>query len=161
MSSIKKIVMLGVFGVGKTSLTRRFVDNSFSEDYLVTIGVQIKKKTIKNKNNEDVSLIIWDIEGTQNIQDIRESYILGAHALVYVIDTTRIETYQNLAESLEFLKSRQIPIKVLANKADIGNIDAVRLFLEGYHLKADYYTSAFSGKNVDKVFKELANQLTL
>ena len=46
MSSAKKIVILGQFGVGKTSLTRRFVDQAFSEDYLVTLGVQIKKKTL-------------------------------------------------------------------------------------------------------------------
>ena len=71
MSSAKKIVILGQFGAGKTSLTRRFVDQAFSEDYLVTLGVQIKKKTLTLKNGDELSLIIWDIEGTRSEKDTR------------------------------------------------------------------------------------------
>ena len=65
MSSAKKIVILGQFGVGKTSLTRRFVDQAFSEDYLVTLGVQIKKKTLTLKNGVEKTLI-------DNIPEITE-----------------------------------------------------------------------------------------
>ena len=46
MNVSKKIVLVGHFGVGKTSLVRRYVDSAFSEDYLVTLGVQVKKKTV-------------------------------------------------------------------------------------------------------------------
>ncbi|MEM7185395.1 MAG: GTP-binding protein, partial [Bacteroidota bacterium] len=58
MSLPKKVVLLGHFGVGKTSLLRRFVDEAFSEDYLVTVGVHVKKKAI-TINEQEVSLIIW------------------------------------------------------------------------------------------------------
>ena len=47
MEVSKKIVLIGHFGVGKTSLVRRYVDSAFSEDYLVTLGVQVKKKQIE------------------------------------------------------------------------------------------------------------------
>ena len=63
MTPSKKIVVLGHFGVGKSSLIRSFIENSFSEDYKVTIGVQISKKTVTLQDNKNISLILWDLEG--------------------------------------------------------------------------------------------------
>ena len=160
MSNIKKVVILGQFGVGKTSLTRRFIDNSFSEDYLVTLGVQIKKKVLKNDSGEPISLIIWDVEGTTSVSKTRPSYMLGAHAIIYVFDSARVETYQNLKEELSFLKSYNVPVKVLANKSDLGHIKSVLSFLQDNDITIDYFTSAKSGENVEKTFQELANQLS-
>lgn len=40
----KKICLLGTFGVGKTSLIRKYVQNIFSDEYITTIGVKIEKK---------------------------------------------------------------------------------------------------------------------
>ncbi|NEQ23749.1 MAG: GTP-binding protein, partial [Microcoleus sp. SIO2G3] len=34
----KKICLVGDFGVGKTSLIRRFVEQQFSDQYLSTVG---------------------------------------------------------------------------------------------------------------------------
>ena len=56
----KKICLLGAFGVGKTSLTRRFVSSIFSDAYLTTVGVKIDKKTL-DVGTTPVSLVIWDI----------------------------------------------------------------------------------------------------
>jgi len=42
----KKICMVGQFGVGKTSLVRRFVDSIFDERYLTTLGVKIDRKDV-------------------------------------------------------------------------------------------------------------------
>ena len=44
----KKICLLGAFGVGKTSLVRRFVDTIFSDAYLTTVGVKIDKKASRS-----------------------------------------------------------------------------------------------------------------
>ena len=54
--------MLGAFGVGKTSLVRRYVESIFSDTYLTTVGVKIDKKTL-NVGDEPVTLILWDIAG--------------------------------------------------------------------------------------------------
>src|SRR4026207_752305 len=42
----KKVCVLGAFGVGKTSLVRRYVETIFSDTYLTTVGVKIDKKTL-------------------------------------------------------------------------------------------------------------------
>lgn len=39
-----KIVLIGDSSVGKSSLLRRFADDSFEESYLATIGVDFKFK---------------------------------------------------------------------------------------------------------------------
>ena len=43
MAVAKKVCMLGDFGVGKTSLVRRYVHGEFSPDYQTTLGVNIYK----------------------------------------------------------------------------------------------------------------------
>ena len=43
----KKICMLGAYGVGKTSLVRRYVKSIFDEKYLITVGVTIDKARVK------------------------------------------------------------------------------------------------------------------
>ncbi len=48
----KKIVMLGSFAVGKTSLIQRFVSSIFSEKYQTTIGVKIDQKIVKIGSTE-------------------------------------------------------------------------------------------------------------
>ncbi|MFT2621927.1 GTPase, partial [Escherichia coli] len=59
MSVSKKVVLVGHYGVGKSSLIRRFVQNIFSDSYQVTIGVHILKKTVSYKG-EDITLVLWD-----------------------------------------------------------------------------------------------------
>ena len=64
----KKVCMLGGFGVGKTSLVRRYVQSIFSDTYLTTVGVKIEKKMV-NVGAADVALILWDIAGEDEVND--------------------------------------------------------------------------------------------
>jgi len=91
----KKVLLVGSFGVGKTSLITRFVNNEFSEDYISTIGVRVSTKEIQI-NNEPLKLLIWDIAGTQKDEKIPKAYFLGASAAMFVFDVSREETYVNI-----------------------------------------------------------------
>ena len=102
MSHPKKVVLLGHFGVGKTSLLRRFVEATFSEDYMVTVGVHVKKKEVII-DKEPLTLIIWDIEGNTSIEKARNSYLIGTNGFIYVFDVTRPETYENISKELDYL----------------------------------------------------------
>lgn len=74
MKLSKKVVLIGHFGVGKSSLIRRFVENTFTEDYKVTIGVHIlKKDVILPETNKDITLVIWDLEGNDDIRVASQS----------------------------------------------------------------------------------------
>ena len=45
--ALYKIVLIGESNTGKTSLLLRFSENIFSENYLCTIGVDFKTRTLK------------------------------------------------------------------------------------------------------------------
>ncbi|WP_103069720.1 Rab family GTPase [Aquimarina sediminis] len=163
MKLSKKVVLIGHFGVGKTSLFRRFMDNEFSEEYKVTLGVQIKKKVIELPDGRELSMIIWDTEGHSNsIEDTRKSYLLGSHAFIYVFDVTREETYATLHKDLEYLKKNhaKVPAKILGNKLDLVNEKEIAQHLTSQEIHFDCLTSAKTNKNVQNFFSELAKEIT-
>ncbi len=161
MSASKKIVLIGHFGVGKTSLMRRFIDNAFSEDYKVTLGVQVKKKLVTLANGNSVSLIIWDLEGNTTVEKTRPSYLLGANAFIYVFDATRTDTFKDLNSEVNFL-DKNYPnaiTKVIGNKMDLINDESLNDIMRVKKIKYNYLTSAKTGDNVDTMFQELASEL--
>ena len=162
MSSPKKIVLLGHFGVGKTSLMRRFIDDTFSEDYKVTLGVQIQKKVVELKNSKKLSLIIWDVEGNTTVKNARLSYLLGSNGFIYVFDATRIDTFSELNEEIEFLKENypKAKVKVIGNKMDLVGKQSLVDILASKKIKYDYLASAKTGENVNQMFQELAQELS-
>lgn len=157
--SSKKIVIVGSFGVGKTSLIRRFVDDTFSEDYKVTIGVHILKKTVQLQDH-DINLIIWDTEGTDEIEEIRTSYLLGTHGFIYVSDVTRPKTYEKIDEHKQYLSKNfgNVPIYTVGNKSDLlpkGSISQKKEELDFL----DILVSAKEGNNVQRLFEKIAKIL--
>ncbi|QXP60963.1 Rab family GTPase [Olleya sp. HaHaR_3_96] len=163
MKISKKIVLIGHFGVGKSSLIRRFVQDTFSEDYKVTIGVHVLKKEITlPKTNDDITLVIWDLEGNDDISNTRPSYLLGTNGFLYVFDMTRPATYEQLESDLDYIKDRypKTPIKVIGNKKDLVTNEFIKQNKDVFGRFVDFYTSAKSGKNVEDVFTKLAEAVT-
>jgi len=163
MTLSKKVVLLGHFGVGKTSLFRRFVDNEFSEEYKVTLGVQIKKKVVALPDGRELSMIMWDTEGhSESVEDTRKSYLLGSHAFIYVFDITREETYKNLNQDLEYLTKNyaKVTTKIIGNKLDLVKEKEAVAHLKEENIPFDCLTSAKTNKNVQDFFSELAVAIT-
>jgi small GTP-binding protein len=159
MAAVKKIVLLGHFGVGKTSLVRRYIDSAFSEDYLVTVGVHVKKKEVII-NHEPVTLIIWDIEGNNAIEKARSSYLLGTQGFIYVFDITRQETYESIESEMAYLKEHhdQTPVCLVGNKSDLFTEDFNQEFFKDPVFEPCYFTSAKTGENVEMIFLDIAKR---
>ena len=155
--------MLGSFGVGKTSLIRRYVQSIFSDEYLTTVGVKIDKKTL-TVGAEPVTLILWDIAGEDDITQIRTSYLRGAAGYFLVVDGTRPETLE-VARSIHSRVSAEIgptPFVLLLNKADMvedwGLSELPTSALENSAV-AILRTSAKTGEGVEDAFLQLAQRI--
>jgi small GTP-binding protein len=169
MGMIKKLVLLGDPSVGKTSLTRRFVENTFDEAYLSTIGSNVNKKTVTlyddNGGTREVKLMIWDIAGDRACDSLKRAYYRGAHGAIVVCDITMEETFKSLPNWLESLRNivGDVPIMILGNKADLEEFRTVDLgelqeVAEEFGTNA-FLTSARTGENVEMVFTSLAMKL--
>ena len=153
----KKILLLGDFNVGKTSLIKRYIDNTFDDRYLTTIGVKISKKLLEIKHTK-CELLIWDIEGSTPIKPIPENYMLGASGAIFVADCNREETVQNLDNHIErFLNVNPGTKYVIAyNKSDLLSEQQKKLFI--LH-ENSFLTSAKEGDNVNRLFMQLAKDI--
>jgi small GTP-binding protein len=156
----KKICMLGVFAVGKTSLVQRFVKSMFSEKYLTTVGVKIDKKTIEVKG-KIVELMLWDLQGEDEFQKLNATYLRGASGYFLVVDVTRASTLDGALRLKEKVDDTlgNAPFLVLLNKVDLFDqweLDHTKLKeLEdaGWPIMK---TSAKTGKGVEDAFLALA-----
>lgn len=162
----RKVCLLGDFAVGKTSLVRRFVYSIFEDRYLATIGVRVSRKVLHLADaatdaNPTLTLMLWDIAGSDVFSRMRASYLRGAGGVLLVCDLTRPETLPNLKEYLAVLRdlNMQIPLVLAANKCDL--IDQIRLStaeLEDFAMLLTapcYLTSARDNIAVDAVFQHL------
>ena len=155
----KKVLLVGNFGVGKTSLIRRFVLNKFSEDYISTIGVRVSSKIVQYKC-KDIKLLIWDVAGTNGEDKIPKAYFLGASAAMFVFDLSREETYINLEAQIEVIRdlSNLKEITIVGNKKDLLTTDELESVTERVSVKIDLITSAKENNNVESAFLQLVSQ---
>src|SRR5215212_8247074 len=116
----KKICMVGVYGTGKTCLVQQYVQGIFSVKYLSTVGVKIDRKHVK-VGDQDVTLMLWDLEGRDGTRDISQSYVRGAHGIIYVADGTRPETAAQLGDIKRIVTDvvGDVPSVVALNKFDL------------------------------------------
>jgi len=94
-----KLLLIGDSGVGKSCLLLRFADDTYTESYISTIGVDFKIRTIQ-LDGKTIKLQIWDTAGQERFRTITSSYYRGAHGIIVVYDTTEAETFNNVKQWL-------------------------------------------------------------
>ena len=159
----RKVCMLGATSVGKTSLVRRFVESIFSDKYQATIGVKIDRKLVQ-VDDAQVSLLLWDLQGEDEFQRVRLSYLRGASGLIFVADGTRPDT---LATTRAIRASAEetagnVPSLLLLNKADLADawaLDDAFVEANGPSGIPVFRTSAKTGDNVEAAFESLVRRM--
>lgn len=166
-----KFCLLGDGAVGKTSLANRFVDNTFNEKYLPTIGTNVSTKKIVVKRPDldktfEIEAVIWDILGQLGYRKLlHAAYLRGAIGAILVCDLTRRETLENLDNWIDSLYSewRWVPSIIVANKTDLA--EETEFHYEDIKKIAKYFdfpffkSSARTGENVKGIFNALAEEV--
>lgn len=166
-----KICLIGEAAVGKTSLIRRYVEDSFDDRYISTLGskVSVKKLWLTSKSDPsktvEVQLSIWDLIGERSyLETLHQEYLKGAQGLIAVCDVTRYSTFEVLDQWVPaaFKIAGQVPLALVVNKMDLK--DQVMCLYDEHEPqeKAERYggfamwASAKSGENVNPIFGKLS-----
>ena len=161
-----KILLLGDSSVGKTCFLKRYIDNTFQDAYLSTIGFDFKIKYVTLKSGKQVKIQLWDTAGQERFRTIAKSYYKGAHGIILIYDVTVKKTYENIRKWLNEIKnesSRRISIILVGNKIDCEEKREVTTE-EGKRLADSnelpfYEASAKDSINVDECFQDLIEKI--
>ncbi|HTB20411.1 MAG TPA: Rab family GTPase [Bryobacteraceae bacterium] len=156
----KKICMVGQFGVGKTSLVRRFVDSIFDERYLSTIGVKIDRKDV-TVGSATVTLMLWDLAGEDDLAQLKVSHLRGASGYILVADGCRATSFDKAVELQQRIADQlgPLPFVLVLNKSDLRDRWEVRAAAIAEQGWPTFETSAKAGSGVNEMFLALAGKL--
>lgn len=121
------MLLIGDSGVGKSCLLLRFADDTYTESYISTIGVDFKIRTI-DLDGKTIKLQIWDTAGQERFRTITSSYYRGAHGIIVVYDTTDLESFNNVKQWLHEIDryaSENVNKLLVGNKSDLTSKRAV------------------------------------
>lgn len=160
-----KLLLIGDSGVGKSCLLLRFADDTYTESYISTIGVDFKIRTIELEG-KTVKLQIWDTAGQERFRTITSSYYRGAHGIIVVYDVTDEATFANVKQWLQEIERyacEGVNKLLVGNKADLASskvvdFETAKKFADELGIPV-LETSAKDATNVEQAFLTMAQQI--
>ena len=161
------LITLGDGQVGKTSIILRYIDNTFTLNYLSTIGIDVKIKKVTLANGEEIKVKISDTAGQERFKSIASNYTKKADGVILVYDITSQKSFMDVDMWFAEINKRENtkPIILIGNKSDMEEkrqvstqegIDWAKKYGEGVNF---YETSCKTGDNIEKAVNDLVNQL--
>mmetsp|Transcript_21166 Transcript_21166/g.25470 ORF Transcript_21166/g.25470 Transcript_21166/m.25470 type:complete len:203 (+) Transcript_21166:253-861(+) len=159
-----KLLLIGDSGVGKSCLLLRFADDTYTESYISTIGVDFKIRTVELEG-KTIKLQIWDTAGQERFRTITSSYYRGAHGIIVVYDVTDPESFSNVKQWLHEIDryaSENVNKLLVGNKSDLPTKKVDYQTAKAY---ADEIgipfleTSAKNATNVEQAFMTMAAEI--
>jgi len=160
-----KLLLIGDSGVGKSCLLLRFSDDTYTDSYISTIGVDFKIRTIE-LDGKTIKLQIWDTAGQERFRTITSSYYRGAHGIIVVYDCTDLESFNNVKQWLEEIDRyacENVNKLLVGNKCDLAskkvvNYQNAKEFADGLGIPF-LETSAKNSTNVEQAFMTMASEI--
>lgn len=160
-----KLLLIGDSGVGKSCLLLRFADDTYTESYISTIGVDFKIRTVE-LDGKIIKLQIWDTAGQERFRTITSSYYRGAHGIIVVYDVTDQESFDNVKtwlSEIDRYANEHVNKLLVGNKADLVSkkvieTQAAQEFASELNIPF-LETSAKDSKNVEQAFMTMAAEI--
>ena len=90
-----KLLLMGDPDVGKSKLLLRFSDDTYTDSYISTIGVDFRIKTLEIEGKK-IKLQMLDTAGQERFRTITSSYYRGAHGIIIVFSVTNQASFNNV-----------------------------------------------------------------
>ena len=161
-----KVIVVGDGNVGKTSMLRRYVKGTYTEQYKKTIGAEyLEKEVFVKDRNQSVTLMLWDTAGQEVFNALTSAYYRGAAAAVFAFSTIDRDSFMNVAkwrQKVEAQCGTSIVMVMVQTKFDLMNEAAVsKEEAEGLAAKMKipfFRVSTKDDFNVTQLFDFVANE---
>ncbi|XP_050082047.1 ras-related protein Rab-30 [Anopheles aquasalis] len=169
----QKIILCGEYGVGKSSLFRRFATNNFvtTTDRKSTLGLDHFGRTF-NVGDKEIKLQLWDTGGMERVASVTSSYYKFAEAAILVFALDNESSFHALSQHMldVVTYAENAKIFLVGNKVDVETsggdpppvTDAdMESFCEQCHslISATFKTSCKTGEGIEEMFRDIASTL--
>ena len=157
------MVLIGDTSVGKSCLLTRFADDQFTDNYVTTIGVDFRFKTMIVMD-KIIKVQVWDTAGEERYRSITNAYYRGAEGILIVFDLTNKESFKNIENwinEVTVFTGQDVLIICLGNKSDLikeVSKDSIDDFKKRTNLEI-FNVSAKTGEGVEDAFRHLIELL--
>lgn len=160
-----QLMLIGDCNVGKSSIMMRFSDDNYVSNYVATIGIDFKVKTVE-MGGKRVKVRIWDTAGQERFRTITDAYYRSADGIVLVYDITSRASFDNVKGWIRSIENKAQPgtnIILVGNKYDAEDLRQVKAE-EGACLGKAYdieflETSAKTGYRIKEVFAHITRDI--
>lgn len=160
-----KLLLIGDSGVGKSCLLLRFADDTYTESYISTIGVDFKIRNVE-QDGKNIKLQIWDTAGQERFRTITSSYYRGAHGIIIVYDITDLDSFNNVKTwltEIEKFASDNVNKLLVGNKCDLTaqrqvDTQVAKEFADSLGIPF-LETSAKTSTNVEQAFTKMTGEI--
>jgi Ras-related protein Rab-1A len=162
-----KIIVIGNYQAGKTSLVEKYVNDNFNANQRTTIGVDFRVKYLEY-DNKLIKSYIWDTAGQERFMTIVSSYYRTINGAVLEFDLNDADSFIALNAWMRELEnnksSTDVNVILVGNKCDIEkdevtDEDILEFMKESVYPISYIKTSAKTGHNVSKVFETLVQNM--
>ena len=158
-----KFIVIGDQSVGKTNIISRFTKGEFSNNYIITIGLDYVSYNIKI-DNKLFRLQIWDTAGSERFRSVTKGYYSNSACALIVYDITNEKSFDSIKEWVKECKlysNKDIHLVLVGNKNDLQGMRIITKE-QGEELAQEYEmsffeSSALTGNNINEIFIESCN----
>ena len=123
-NELKKLTIftLGDKAVGKSSFIAKYMNNTFSENHVTTVGIDFITKNYRLPNEKEIKLFFYDTAGQEKYRSISFNLLKNADGILLMYDISNRLTFDNINQwkgSIREIKGDDFPIILLGNKCDL------------------------------------------
>ena len=164
-----KIITLGDMSVGKTSIIKRFVYNTFDDHIKATIGMAFSSYDLTLKNNKNIKLNFFDTAGQEQYKSLTKGYFKNADGVLFVFALNNKDSFENIESWMKVYEESNdsflnIPKVLVGNKNDLPSNVEEKLIDKFLKKFPDFTYRSVSAKksqdnNIKEMFQEMGEKL--
>ena len=158
-----KVIILGLYGVGKTTIIFRLMEKKIDGEYAPTISADIKSFQVK-VNDKIIQIQIWDTCGNDEFAQNTPNLFKNTSVAILVYAINNKKSFEDIGKWYNILNNYSYDhiVFLIGNKSDLEKerkvtIEEGEKSRNNYdNIKMVFETSAKSGENIDKLLENIA-----